>query len=475
MPKVFLPVCSCRLWGLSMFDNILYQNQTIDQLKTDIISGLLAPSILFSGPEYSAKGTAALELARVLCCEDETSQGRWNCICPSCIRHRNLVSPDMLLLGRRRFFEEITASSDAFLRNAENQGSKMLFIRSVRKLLARFNTVLWEDDPKLGKIKNQIAALEEELEDVENMPIKAEVKEKNNTSAPKSAGKNEELEKKCNSIIRKASKLEEEGIGELIPIAHIRQAAYWSRLAPLGKHKCIIMENAEKMQEGAKNSLLKILEEPPLHLSIILTSSRPVSLLPTMLSRLREYRFAKRSADAEAEVISRIFRRSYENSAVKTASLELYLASFLPVGNNTLFPLAAFFAASAAAEAVRERRAKGRGIPPVLIQFGKFATHIAEEGGMGRPLGNAKKTIEKILGSAEGFEIPGLFTRFLQQCAVFISQWLRGGGTEGAEKYMWADLWRKELNRSMIEKESFNINPLMAMERLFEALKSGMA
>ena len=457
-----------------MFDNVLHQTKTVNQLKSDIAGGILASSILFSGPVYAGKGTAALELARVLGCENEQKPGGWNCRCPSCMQHRNFISPDLLLLGKRRFFEEIAASGNAFLRNSASEGSKMLFIRSVRKLLARFNGILWEDDPKIGKLKSQIGILEEELADIE-APVETVIEEKGSSSV-NTAANSAELKKKCESIIKKAAKLEAEGLGDLIPIGHIRQAAYWSRLAPLGKHKCIIMENAEKMQEGAKNSLLKILEEPPPHLSIILTSSRPVSLLPTMLSRLREYRFIKRSVDAEAEIISRIFRKSFGDFCIKATSIELHLASFLPVGNNILFPLAAFFLASAAAEAVRERRARGREIPLVLIEFGKFAAQIAEEGEMGRPLGNAKKTIEKVLGAAEGFEVPGLFTRFLLQCSVLVSQWLCSGsaGTDGAVKCMWADLWRKELNRSMRERDSFNINQLMALERLFEALKAGM-
>ena len=231
-----------------MFENILHQTQMINQLKNDIENGTLSPSILFSGPVYAGKETTALELARVLSCENELKTGSWNCSCPSCIRHRNLVSPDLLLLGRRRFFEDIAASSDAFLRNPEIAGSRMLFFRSVRKLLCRFNSVLWEDDPRFGKLKNQIAMLEEELEDAENIPAE--------TAA---GGKKGELAKRCGSIVTKAAKLETDGLGEFTPIGHIRRAAYWSRLLPLGRHKCIVIGNAEKMQEGAKNSLLKIL------------------------------------------------------------------------------------------------------------------------------------------------------------------------------------------------------------------------
>ncbi|MDR2701195.1 MAG: DNA polymerase III [Spirochaetaceae bacterium] len=447
-----------------MFDNILHQDRVLNQLKTDIDSGTLAPSILFSGPEYAGKGTAALELARCLCCEDESNRGRWNCSCPSCLRHRNLVSPDLLLLGKRRFFEEAAAASGAFQRHPENAGSRMLFVRAVRKLLARFNEILWEDDPALGKLKSQIGALEEELEDFEE-------------SAEADC---------CEKIVKKAAKLETEGLGEHIPIARIRKAAYWGHLAPLGRHKCIIIEGAENMQEGAKNSLLKILEEPPPRLTLILTSAHPMSLLPTMLSRLREYRFAKRSAKEEADVISRIFREDNPEKGIVTEGnslMQTYLASFLPVKSETLYAVGAFCAASAAAEAVRELRACGREIPPVLADLGKFAAPIAEKGGMGRPAGSVKTALAKVLDAAERFEMPGLFIRFLQQCAALISAWLRNG-TEvvygitdaacGMEKAVWAGLWRQELERARVENDLYNISPPMALERLFEALKTGM-
>ncbi|MDR2470946.1 MAG: DNA polymerase III, partial [Treponema sp.] len=279
--------------------------------------------------------------------------------------------------------------------------------------------------------------------------------------------------------MKKAAKLEAEGLGEFIPIARIRRAAWWSRLAPLGKHKCLMIENAEHTQEGARNALLKILEEPPPRVTIILTSSRPGSLLPTMLSRLREYRFARRSAEAEAEVISRIFRKEPAEPGTGPAasapalSVESYLASFLPVTAETLSALGAVFAASAAAEAARERKRRGRDVPPPLRDFGSFCAAAAERGGMGRPPANTRDTLAKISAGAEGFEIPSLFSRFLRHTGALVSGWLRSG-EGGPEKTAWAVLWQKELDRAALENGSFNITPALALERLAEALKQGM-
>ncbi|MDR0600735.1 MAG: DNA polymerase III [Treponema sp.] len=449
-----------------MFENILHQPVT-ERLVADITAGSLAPAILFSGPEYGGKGAAALELARVLGCEGE-NPGGWNCSCPSCVRHRGLASPDLLLLGRRCFFQEIAASSRAFLRGLEGEpgkfggGARILFIRSVRKLLARFDPVLWEDDPKLGKIGVHISALEEDLGDFEGMP-------------PQGSGEN--VKKLLDGILKKAAKLEAEGLGELIPIAWIRRASYWTRLAPLGRRKCVIIENADQTQEGAKNSLLKILEEPPPRVTLVLTSSRPRSLPPTLLSRLREYRFVKRSLQGEREVISRIFREPLEAEkavpAGESGAIETYLNSFLPASGETLYPLGAFFAASVAAEAARGLRRKRRDIPPVLADLGKFAVPIAGEAGMSRPAEDFKGALETILKGADNFEVPGLWRQFLRNIESFLSAWLRNG-QGGPEKSVWAGLWLRELNRAAAETGSYNIAPPMALERLLEALKTGI-
>jgi DNA polymerase-3 subunit gamma/tau len=371
------------------------------------------------------------------------------------VRHRNLVSPDLLLLGKKRFFDEIAASSDAFLRQGENAGVRLLFIRSVRKLLARFNPILWEDDPKLAKIRSHINALEEELEDFEAL-----------------SGEAQEKEKSCNSVIKKAAKLEAEGLGELIPIVQIRRAAYWSRLAPIGNHKCIIIENAEHMQEGAKNSLLKILEEPPPRITILLTSSRPMSLLPTMLSRLRDYRFAKRNGAAELEVISRIFR--YVPAGKENFSgIEAYLSSFLPVRAETLYPLGAYFTSSVAAAAQRELRNSRREVPPLLTELEAFAGPLAEQGGLGRSAADFKGALATVLAAAENFAIPGLLSQFFRQISALLSAWLRS--TPGSpEKTAWTDLWRRELNKSLVEADSFNIASQLVLEKLLENLKTGM-
>ena len=57
-------------------------------------------------------------------------------------------------------------------------------------------------------------------------------------------------------------------------------------IAPaLGEYKVYIIDDADKMNSAAQNTLLKTLEEPPQSVIIILITSNIDALLPTILSR----------------------------------------------------------------------------------------------------------------------------------------------------------------------------------------------
>lgn len=56
--------------------------------------------------------------------------------------------------------------------------------------------------------------------------------------------------------------------------------------------RLFVIDDADKMNDAASNALLKTLEEPPAESHIVLISSRPDSLLQTILSRCQIVRFA---------------------------------------------------------------------------------------------------------------------------------------------------------------------------------------
>jgi len=77
-----------------------------------------------------------------------------------------------------------------------------------------------------------------------------------------------------------------------IRIASIRMLENRIKLSPNeGNYKVYIIENADMMQIQAANAFLKTLEEPPQDTVIILTTSKPNSLLPTILSRCQKIPF----------------------------------------------------------------------------------------------------------------------------------------------------------------------------------------
>jgi len=59
-----------------------------------------------------------------------------------------------------------------------------------------------------------------------------------------------------------------------------------------GRARVFIIEDADRMNENAANALLKTLEEPSSTSFIILTTSQPAALLPTIRSRCQAIRFA---------------------------------------------------------------------------------------------------------------------------------------------------------------------------------------
>ena len=73
----------------------------------------------------------------------------------------------------------------------------------------------------------------------------------------------------------------------------------------IGRLKIVILDNADLLRREAANALLKTIEEPPPDSLIILVSSRPEALLPTIRSRCQEIRFAPLALDAVEAAVRR--------------------------------------------------------------------------------------------------------------------------------------------------------------------------
>ncbi len=305
-----------------MFENLLEQTRFRDAIARDIGQKSLPPSLLFSGPRYSGKMTAALETVRALNCR--TAGAPWQCQCPSCKASRLLLQPHLLMLGKRSFYEDIAASAD-LLRRDGRDASRFMLIRSVRKLLRRFDPILWEGEEK--KISKGTRVMEEINDFLNSLE----------PGKPELSGK--ELEEGLKLIEKTVPDLEKL-IPATVPISQIRRISSWSHMAAGGVDhiKVVIMERAESMLESARNALLKLLEEPPEDLYLIMLTERKRMIMPTILSRVRNYTFSDRSSAVSREIVSRLYR---DESQV--ASLEEWFSRFRHSGQSRISELAESF------------------------------------------------------------------------------------------------------------------------------------
>jgi DNA polymerase-3 subunit gamma/tau len=273
-----------------LFENLIAQESIRKQLSSAVMQNKLPHSLLFNGEDYSGKLSAALELARTVSCEKGSAA--WDCNCRSCRDHRVLNNPDLLLLGRRYFLEEIKASAE-LLNRSRATFAVYMFIRNIRKLLKRFEPVIWEgQEKKLNKFSGALANANEAIEKLDpEKPLMPE----------------EDLKAFLDDLIHQVRTLIP-AVPAGVPIDQIRNISRWAHRTSNGRAKVIVLERADAIKDGAANALLKILEEPPAHVTFILTTDRKGSLIQTIRSRVRPYDFTPRSDADSALVLERLFR-----------------------------------------------------------------------------------------------------------------------------------------------------------------------
>ena len=289
-----------------MFENIIGHKQTVELLREQVAKNRLPGSILIEGPRYAGKLTLALELARSLTCTGDRS---WNCQCQICRSQKLLVQPDTLLLCYDNFMEEISVAYQLLLKNDQIY-SRYLFLRSVRKLLRRFDPVFYDEkETKFKKVQPLLSALEEALAAINPEDLSTPIK-------PKA----------LEGIVENAADLAKELNLSTIPVNQIRKVTFWAHTSTTESRKVVIIENAEKMNDSARNNMLKILEEPPAGCFFIFLSSRTGEIIPTIRSRLRSYPLKERTEEEDSKVLSLIFR---ENSGAYS-SISSFFDSFDP-------------------------------------------------------------------------------------------------------------------------------------------------
>lgn len=97
-----------------------------------------------------------------------------------------------------------------------------------------------------------------------------------------------------------------EGKKDELKVDQIRQVVqFLQKTSSEGGWRIVLIDNAEIMNNAAQNALLKVLEEPPEKTVLILVTSSPSSLLPTIKSRCRLLSFKALNDDDISQLIAR--------------------------------------------------------------------------------------------------------------------------------------------------------------------------
>jgi DNA polymerase-3 subunit delta' len=96
----------------------------------------------------------------------------------------------------------------------------------------------------------------------------------------------------------------------------IKQLAYLKPMS--GRRRVFLVDEAEKMNEESANSILKVLEEPPLFTHIILITENPAFILQTVKSRCQVLSFSPVSKD---EIEQALRDNGYEEEKARILAL----------------------------------------------------------------------------------------------------------------------------------------------------------
>lgn len=102
-----------------------------------------------------------------------------------------------------------------------------------------------------------------------------------------------------------------------IAIAQIRELQGWVVYPPgEGRHKVVVVRDADRITEEAANAFLKMLEEPPPTTHFFLVTARPHNMLTTISSRSVPIRFMPLGDDDLREVLSRLLVEEEQRAQV---------------------------------------------------------------------------------------------------------------------------------------------------------------
>jgi len=112
----------------------------------------------------------------------------------------------------------------------------------------------------------------------------------------------EALEQEVVAQLHSADYWKPAGLDKPAGAAEVRSLIQFAARSPVGSLKVALLPWAERMNQESANALLKLLEEPPVYLSLLLLGEQP-SILPTIRSRVRLLPPAPEFATIQEQVV----------------------------------------------------------------------------------------------------------------------------------------------------------------------------
>jgi len=283
-----------------------YQRGVAEQLQDQITSGTLSQVNLFGGSRYSLRMSFALETARVLSCNQG---GDDHCSCDSCRKFRNLTVSNVVIISQRDHRSVIETSLSTFER-LYNDFSRQFVIQSIRRMLLQYHPALLSGTQTQSQ--NAAAALAGQVNDLLVDFARMEI---GNASQAKKVVK--EMRSALKGLFTAAKK------NTTVTISQVRALEHWSGQTSMGDGKrFIILEAMEMTNSSARNSLLKMLEEPAKDTYFFLISEYPNRIMQTILSRVRRYAFPPLSREAVGTYLQPFYLHDKQYDSLESFFLE---------------------------------------------------------------------------------------------------------------------------------------------------------
>jgi DNA polymerase-3 subunit delta' len=119
--------------------------------------------------------------------------------------------------------------------------------------------------------------------------------------------------------LRRAWDEDKKRLKSVITVDEVRRMkSFFNLSAAEGGRRVAIIDAVDEMNPSAANALLKLLEEPPAAVTLLLVSHQPSGLLPTVRSRCRELRLATLSPEAMARALAATGVEAGDGAALAT-------------------------------------------------------------------------------------------------------------------------------------------------------------